>query len=146
MRGSEGPSNSDDRSRSCLAGMELSFVATGEKEGRIRSRFVVDALWIRGCVYRARLKSHSQVARIVQARPVQAAVVSNSSNKIHQTWERKFRPSLHSTALVPYGHCSMINDACSSYAVTRIRGRSWRALIWNRHLKLEFALSWKLSR
>ena len=42
------PYNSDDRSRSCLAGMELSFVATGEKEGRIRSRFVVDALWIRG--------------------------------------------------------------------------------------------------
>ena len=87
MRGSEGPSNSDDRSRSCLAGMELSFVATGEKEGRIRSRFVVDALWIGDCVYRAGLKSRSQVARIVQARPVQAAVVSNNSNKIHQTWD-----------------------------------------------------------
>ena len=84
---------------------------------------MVDALWIGACVYRAGLKSHSQVARIVQARPVQAAVVSNSSNKIHQTRERKFRPSLHSTALVPYGHCSMINDACSSYAVTRIRVR-----------------------
>ena len=66
-------------------------------------------------MYRARLKSHSQVARIVQARPVWAAVVSNSSNKIHQTWERKFRPPLYSSALVPYGHCSMINDACSSY-------------------------------
>ena len=72
--GSAGPShshNSDDRLLAlvgtCLAGMELSFVATGEKEGRIRSRFVVDVLWIRACVKGAALVLYGHCSMINDA-------------------------------------------------------------------------------
>ena len=71
---SAGPShshNSDDRLLAlvgtCLAGMELSFVATGEKEGRIRSRFVVDVLWIRACVKGAALVLYGHCSMINDA-------------------------------------------------------------------------------
>ena len=45
-------------------------------------------------VYRDRLKSVLQVARILQARGVEAEVISNSWNKIHQTYCHDFSRSL----------------------------------------------------
>ena len=58
-------------------------------------------------MYRARLKYHSQVSRIFQANT--GIVVSNSMNKIHQTWEWKFSPPLYIFIFQVYFCYTLIN-------------------------------------